>query len=57
MSPDGFKLFADKFPESMLLLSSQGEILSVNRAACRLLQRPLNELLHQNISLICNYDQ
>jgi signal transduction histidine kinase/CheY-like chemotaxis protein len=54
MSLEGFKLFADKFPENMLLLNSQGDILSANRAACRLLQRPLNELLHQNISLISN---
>jgi len=57
MQLDNFSAFADKLPEGMLLLTSQGEILSVNRVACRLLQRPADELVHQNLSLISSITQ
>lgn len=54
---ESFKPFADKLPEGMLLLTSQGEILSANRAACRLLQRTHSELVHRNLSLITDSTQ
>jgi len=52
MSLENFKPFADKLPEGMLLLTSQGDILAVNRAANRLLHCSPDELLDQNISMV-----
>ena len=52
MSLENFKPFADKLPEGMLLLTSQGDILAVNRAANRLLHCSPEELLDQNISMV-----
>ena len=57
MSLENFKSFADNLPEGMLLVNSQGDILSVNRAAGRLLQRTSAELVNKNLSLITNATQ
>ena len=57
MCLENFSTFADKFPEGMLLLTNQGEILTVNRVASRLLQRPADELVHQNLSVITSITQ
>ena len=47
-----FISFADKLPDGMILVSSQGEILAVNRKAVQLLKHTQQQLKNQNLSLI-----
>jgi diguanylate cyclase (GGDEF)-like protein/PAS domain S-box-containing protein len=54
MQNEEFLRFADKLPEGMLLLTSQGEILAANRKATQLLQIPAQDLLNQHFSLLCD---
>jgi len=54
MSYQNFISFADKLPEGMILLSSQGQILAINRVATQLLQKTNQQLSNQNLSLITN---
>lgn len=52
-----FQQFADKLPEGMLLLTSQGEILAANRKAGELLQILPQDLANQNFSLMTDVSE
>jgi len=52
MDSKDFISFADKLPDGMILVSSQGEILAVNRKAVQLLKQTQLQLKNQNLSLI-----
>jgi len=52
MDSKDFISFADKLPGGMILVSSQGEILAVNRKAVQLLKQTQKQLKNQNLSLI-----
>jgi PAS domain S-box-containing protein len=49
MQPEQFLLFAAELPEAMLLLRSDGEIVSANSSACRLLGRVCDDLIGQRL--------
>ncbi len=57
MSHQGFINFADKLPEGMILLSSRGQIIAINRVAVQLLQRTKQQLNNQNFSLLTDLSE
>ena len=52
MDSKDFISFADKLPDGMILVSSQGEILAINRKAVQLLKLTKQQLNNQSLSLI-----
>lgn len=57
MEHQEFLQCADKLPEGMLLLTSHGEILAVNRRATQLLQILAKDLVNKNLSPLTNFSE
>ncbi len=57
MGYQSFISFADKLPEGMILLSSQGQILAINRVAAQLLQKTKQQLSNQSLSLLTDLSE
>lgn len=50
MTPDQFLAFAQLLPESLLLVTSEGEILAVNQSAVKLLGKPIRAIVGQSLT-------